>query len=259
MTTRLASPAAFAALALVAASVGSGCAPPPKRPALAMTPIGTVPDIQRTPNDADGRSTTAPNSGASTSPKDAACTMSDVPSLPEVVPGCDVTAPKVAELVPGLAAKLELSIVTDTQSTQPGGRIDVTLTLKNKTSDPIPLYFTGEGRVRFEVEAFDAKGKGRVDLPNGKPPKAATPAGRPAKTSKIVLLAGGSAKIRVPWDAVKTRWAPEKVKTWDGRGPARAGDTDLRPGKYQLRIPLPILTPEKGDFDSPRVTVDVVK
>lgn len=185
--------------------------------------------------------------------------MADAASLPDTVRACDVPAPKTSELVSGIASKLELSIATDTQITQPGGRIDVTLTVKNKTNEALPLYFTGEGRVRFEVEAFDAKGKGRVDLPKEKPPKGATPPPRASKTSKVVLPGGASAKIKVPWDAVKYRWAPEKVKAWDGRGPARAGAGDLTPGKYQLRVPLPILTPDKSDLDSPRVTVDVVK
>ncbi|MDB4942359.1 MAG: hypothetical protein JWP97_1893 [Labilithrix sp.] len=250
-------------LSLAASQLASllGCSPPPQRKPVEMAPIGTVPDIPRVAADpADGGASTAPNSGTNpASAKEAACTMAEIDSLAESLRGCDVPMPKPAELTPGLADKLELSVTTNTPSVQPGGRVDVTLTMKNRTADPLTLYFSGEGKIRFEVEAYDAKGARRIDIPNGKPPKNAFPPGRPTKVARIILLGGGSARVRVPWDATKSRWAPEKVRSWDGKGAARAPMGEMIIGKYQLRVALPLLTPEKGDLDTPKVPIDIAK
>jgi len=233
------------------------CAPPPQRKPIEMTPIGTVPVVERTVAEPDLGATTSPNSGTTVSAKEAACTMTEVEQLADVLRNCDAPMPKGADVPSGLADKLELSVAAGTPTTTPGGRVDVTLTLKNKTNDAVTLYFVGEPKPRFEVEAFDAKGARRVEMPKDKPPKAAYPPSRPVKASRIILTGGGSARIRVPWDAVKTRWAPEKVKTWEGRGPARAVFANLPYGKYQLRVVMPLIMVEKGELDLPKVAVEV--
>ncbi|CAN5878060.1 hypothetical protein BH11MYX4_BH11MYX4_55650 [soil metagenome] len=233
------------------------CAPPPQRKPLEMTPIGTVPVIERTAVEPDAGATTAPNSGTTVSAKEAACTVAEVEQLADVLRNCDAPMPKGADVPSGLAEKLELSVASSAPTTTPGGRVEVTLTLKNKTNDSVTLYFVGEPKPRFEVEAFDAKGARRVEMPKDKAPKAAYPPQRPVKASRIILTGGGSARIRVPWEAVKTRWAPEKAKTWEGRGPARAVFANLPYGKYQLRVVMPLIMVEKGELDLPKVGVDV--
>jgi len=249
--------AVVAAIGALGVVVG-GCATPAPRKPLEMTPIGTVPDVERTVVEPDGGTTTAPNSGTASTAKEAACTMSEIESLEQALRGCDSPMPRAGDVPAGLADKLELSVTSSAPSTTPGGRIDVTLTLKNKSNDPLALYFSGDPKPRFEVEAFDAKGARRVDLPTGKAPKTAYPPTRPAKASRITLMPGGTARVRVPWDAVKTRWAPEKVKTWEGRGPARTVLANLPYGKYQLRIALPLIAFEKAELDLPKVGVEVV-
>jgi len=247
-----------AAALIVALGYGVlACAPPPPRKPIAMQPIGTVPVIERTASEPDAGPTTSPNSGSTVSAKEAACTVAEVEQLADVLRNCDVPLPKGADVPSGLAEKLELSVATSTPSTTPGGRVDVTLKLTNRTSDSITLYFTGEPKPRFEVEAYDAKGARRVELPKDKPPKTAFPPGRATKATRVILTGGGSARIRVPWDAVKTRWAPEKAKTWDLRGPARATFANLPYGKYQLRVAIPLMTAEKGDLDTPKIGIDV--
>jgi hypothetical protein len=248
-------PPGAAAHAIIALGIlMGGCASPPQRKPIEMTAIGTVPVVEP-----DGGTTTSPNSGTGASAKEAACTMAEIDSLEQVLRGCDSPMPKAGDVPGGLADKLELSVTSSTPSTTPGGRVDVTLTLKNKTNDSLPLYFSGDPKPRFEVEAFDGKGVHRVDLPLGKAPKTAYPPTRPVKASRITLMAGGSARIRVRWDAVKTRWAPEKVKTWEGRGPARTVLADLPYGKYMLRVAIPLILAEKGEMDLPKVGIDVVK
>lgn len=252
---KLARPAA--AMFVVIGHCAMACAPPPPRKPIAMEPIGTVPVIERTAAEPDAGATTSPNSGNTVSAKEAACTVAEVEQLADVLRNCDAPVPKGADVPAGLAEKLELTIATSTPSTTPGGRVDVTLTLKNRTSDSVTLYFTGEPKPRFEVEAYDAKGARRVELPKDKAPKTAYPPGRAVKATRIILTGGGSARIRVPWDAVKTRWAPEKAKTWDLRGPARATFANLPYGKYQLRVAIPLMTAEKGDLDTPKIAIDV--
>lgn len=250
----------LAAAAMVAHALALlGCTPPPQRKPIEMTPIGTVPIVERTVVEADaGGTTTSPNSGTAVSAKETACTLAEIDSLDQVLRNCDSPMPKAADVPSGLGEKLELTVTSSTGSTKPGGRVDVTLTLKNKSNDPLPLYFSGDPKPRFEVETFDATGTRRVDLPKDKPPKTAFPPTRPVKASRIILMAGGSARIRVPWDAVKTRWAPEKVKTWEGRGPARTVFANLPHGKYQLRVAIPLIVFEKRELELPKIGVDVV-
>lgn len=246
--------AAVAALAVVL----GGCAAPAQRRPIEMTPIGTVPDVERTVVELDGGTTTTPNSGTASPAKEAACTMNEIEALDQALRGCETPMPRAGDIPAGLADKLELSVTSSAPSTTPGGRIDVTLTLKNKSNDPLALYFSGDPKPRFEVEAFDAKGARRVDLPTGKAPKTAYPPARPAKASRITLMPGGTARMRVPWDAVKTRWAPEKVKTWEGRGPARTVLANLPYGKYLLRLALPLIAFEKVEIELPKVGIEVV-
>src|SRR5205823_934345 len=102
----------------------------------------------------------------------------------------------------------------------PGGRVDVTVTLRNKSNEPLTLWFSGDPTPRFEVEALDAKGK-RVDVPSGKQPawpKGTAPPSRDVKGSRYTLEKGGSARLKLLWDASKWKWAPERAKTWEGRG-----------------------------------------
>lgn len=232
------------------------CAPPPARKALEMEPIGTLKNVPTTPLvDESDSAVTTPNSGTPP-PGSSACTSSDFDSLDDALKQCEVPMPRAAE-VPSVKDNLEVKMTAAPASTTPGGRIEVQITLRNKTSDPLALYFTGDPTPRFDLEAVDSKGR-RVDLPPAKwpgYPKGAAPEPREAKAAKVTLDKNGTARIRVSWDAVKTKWAPERSKVWEGRGYPRIPAGPLGPGKYSLRAVLPLI----GDVETPKVPVLVEK
>lgn len=231
----------------------SGCTPPPEPKKLEMEPIGTVKDVPVTPKEESGDSNvTTPNSG--TPSPNSLCSGTEFENLEETLRQCEVPLPRASE-VPSIKDKLEVKVTTSTPSTTPGGRIDVQITFRNKTSDALSLYFTGDPAPRFDLEALDGKGR-RVDLPAGKwpgYPKGFKPEPREAKAAKITLEKGGTAKIKVTWDAVKTKWAPDRAKTWEGRGYPRIPSGPLGVGKYSVRVILPLI----GEFETPKVPVEV--
>lgn len=231
------------------------CTPPPPRKPLEMEHIGTVRNEPRTPVDEDVDSgVTSPNSATPLPGRESACATGEIDDLAEALKRCESTMPRASELPTGLKDKLEVKVNAGTVSITPGGRVDLTVILRNKSSDTLPLFFSGDPAPRFDVEAVDARGK-RVDLPPGKAPK--VPA-RDAKGYRVTLSAGGTARLRLSWDAVKTKWAPERAKTWEGRGPPRAPAGNLPAGKYTLRIVIPLIGAfEKGELDVPKVSIEV--
>jgi hypothetical protein len=198
----------------------------------------------------------APASTASTTPPPA-CTGAELDELAATLAGCEVPMPKASELPTGMKAKLEIALETQKSSVAAGGHVDVTLTLKNKHGEPLSLFFTGDPSPRFELEALDTKGR-RVDRPAGKPPARSDAKTRDAKASRITLLPGGVARMRLGWDAVKTRWATSIPKGWEGHGHPTAPAGPLPKGKYTLRAAIPLLGVfERGDVEPPKLVVDV--
>jgi hypothetical protein len=249
------------ALTLAASGAGvAGCSGPQQRRQLEMTPIGTVPVLTRTSDEGDGGATTTPNSGtptAASAAKEGACTSDDFESLEDVLKQCESKMPRNGDVPGGMRDRLEVRVTSSTPTITPGGRADLMLTLKNKSSEPLPLYFTGDPTPRFEVEALDAKGK-RIDLPAGKAPRTPAVPGREVKAARVTLAPGGTARVKIPWDAVKTRWAPEKAKTWEGRGYPRVAAGPLAAGKYVLRVVIPLVGVfEKGELEVPKLPIEV--
>ena len=224
-------------VALVAAAGGIwGCEPVRQRKPLEMT---------------------TPNSATPSPIKESTCAGGEFDDLEKTLEQCEVKMPGASDLPSGMRDKLELRVTSGTPSIAAGGHVDITVTLKNKSKAPLALYFTGDPQPKFDVEAVDAKGR-RVDLPAGKPPKTPVLPTHDVKASQITLGPGGSARVKIPWDAVKTRWAPEKIKSWDGRGYPRAAAGPLPAGKYTLRIVLPLVGVfEKGELEPPKLPVDV--
>ncbi|MDB5215924.1 MAG: hypothetical protein JWO86_3851 [Myxococcaceae bacterium] len=248
--------ATLVALAALGAST-AGCGGAKQRKQVEMAPIGTVPIATRTSSEPEGGTTTTPNSGTPSPMKEAACAGDDFEVLDEALRQCDAKMPRTTDLPTGMRDKLELRATSGTPSIAGGGRVDLTITFKNKSSEPLPLYFTGDPLPKFDVEAVDLKGH-RVDLPPGKPPKTPALPAHDVKVSRITLAPGGTARVKITWDAVKTRWAPEKVKSWDGRGYPRAANGPLAAGKYTLRIVVPLVGVfEKGDLEPPKVPLDI--
>lgn len=257
--------AASAARVVWALSALSACSSPMPRKPIETQSIGTLKNVP-TPVEVNSPGpTTTPNSGTANVAKEAACTMTDVENLEEALRSCDVPMPKQSD-VPVVKDKLEVTLIapsearprSGTPSTTPGGRVDLVLTLRNKTDSPLPLFFTGDPSPRFDVEAYDSKGRSRVDLPTGKfpgYPKGFKPEARETKASRITLEKNGSARVKIAWDAVKLKWAPDKAKTWEGRGYPRTPAGPMPPGKYSLRAVVPLI----NEVEAPKVEIEVTK
>jgi hypothetical protein len=235
---------------------GAACSPPPAPKKLEMEPIGTwkAGTIPMPADDGDG-GTTTPNS-ATPSLLANPCSASEFDDLEESLKLCDVPMPRASE-VPSLKDKIEVKATASPSSTTPGGRVAVQVTLRNKTGEPVMLYFTGDPNPHFELEAVDGRGR-RVDLPATRwpgYPKGMKPEAREARVTRVTLDRRGVARLKLSWDAVKTRWAPERAKLWDGRGYPRVMAGPLGPGRYSLRLVLPLL----GDVDLPTLPVEVRK
>jgi hypothetical protein len=243
----------FAPVAIAVFGFGTtllACGHPPQPKKLQMEPIGTLKNVPTTPleDTADGGVTT-PNSGTP-SPQASACSALDFENLAETFGACEVPMPRASEVV-ALKDKLDVKLTPSTPTATPGGRLEIQIAIRNKTNEPVPLYFSGDPTPRFDVETVDSKGR-RADLPAGKWPgypkgyKAET---HEAKVNRITLDKNGTAKIKVAWDAVKTKWAPDRAKGWEGRGYPRVPSGPLASGKYSVRVFLPLL----GDIGEPPV------
>ena len=215
--------ALLAVIAAVSGTAVASCGPPLARKPLAMEPIGTVKDVPKPDVDDTPGGTTTPNSGTPNPAKEAACTITDADTLDETLRACEGPMPKTGE-IPPIKDKLETKLNASAASTTPGGRLELVLSLHNRTNEPLLLVFTGDPSPHFDVEAIDAKGR-RADLPSTKwpgYPKGQKPEARDVKAYRITLEKNGTARLKLGWEAVKTKWAPDKGKSWDGRAPHRA-------------------------------------
>jgi hypothetical protein len=239
-------------------AVAAGCASRPQRKPLEMEPIGTVPNITRTPEDDGEGATTTPNAGTSAA-GGTVCSGADFDALEEALKQCESPMPKNADLPTGLRDKLEVKVTGSSPTIVGGGRVDVTVVFRNKSNEPLPLYFTGDPAPRFDIEARDSRGR-RVDVPPGRQPawpKGTGPKTFEVKAAKIVLDKGGTARVRVGWDAVKMKWAPDKARSWDGHGYPRVPSGSLSKGKYTLTVKLPVLGIYEQNVDIPKLAVEV--
>ncbi len=177
---------------------------------------------------------------------------------------CEVPNPKPTDKSVDMKGKLEVTLVPSTAQVAPGGHADLTLTLANKTNAPLALSFTLDPTPRFPTETYDAKKK-RADMPAGNPP--ALPKGMTAReatshdTARVTIAANGTAKLTVPWDAVKTKWAPEKLKgTPPEMGYPRAPSGPLAKGTYTVRVAMPLVLVFEGterEVSAPKTTITV--
>lgn len=177
---------------------------------------------------------------------------------------CEVPNPKSDDKSLDTKGKLEVSLVASSAQVSPGGHADLTLTLTNKSNAPIALSFTLDPTPRFPTETYDAKNK-RVDMPAGNPPK--LPSGVAPReatshdTARITLVPNGTAKTTVPWDAVKMKWAPDKLRgTPPEMGYPRAPAGPLPKGTYTVRVAMPLVLVFEGterEVSAPKTTIVV--
>jgi hypothetical protein len=199
-------------------------------------------------------------------PKKDECTGLEIGNLEETLNkvSCEAPLPKLDDKVLDPKGRLEVKLTASAAKIAPGQHADLFLTLTNKGKEPLPLTFTVDPTPRFEVETYDAKSK-RVDMPNGQPPplpqgvSARTP-GEP-KGAKITIAPNGSARLHLGWDAVKMKWAPEKVRgTPPEKGYPRAPGGPLAKGKYTVRVVMPLVGVLEGsdkEVSAPKIPIEV--
>jgi hypothetical protein len=177
---------------------------------------------------------------------------------------CEVPNPKADDKSVDTKGKLEVTLVASSATVAPGGHADLTLTLTNKSGAPLPLSFTLDPTPRFPTETYNAKAK-RADmpatnapaLPKGMAPREATS----HETARITLVPNATAKMTIPWDAVKMKWAPEKLKgTPPESGYPRTPAGPLAKGVYVVRVAMPLVLVFEGtdrEVSAPKTTITV--
>ena len=102
-------------------------------------------------------------------------------------------------------------------------------------------------------------------MPPGKPPNPpkghSQPPPNDPKVAKITLAANGTARARLAWEAVKMKWAPEKVRgTPSERGFPRTPAGALPKGKYTVKVMTPLVGVNEGvdhEISAPKVEIEV--
>ncbi|HVJ93336.1 MAG TPA: hypothetical protein VM580_26225 [Labilithrix sp.] len=163
-----------------------------------------------------------------------------------------------------MKGKLEVTLAASPTKVAPGGKVDLVVTMANKTNAPMTLQFLIDPLARFETETYDAKKK-RADMPPGTPPP--PPKGHSApppaekKVGKVTLAPNGSVHVHVPWDANKMKWAPEKVRgSAVERGYPRVPAGPLAKGTYTIKVITPLIGVFEGadrEVSAPTVNVEV--
>ncbi len=199
-------------------------------------------------------------------PKKDECAGFEIGNLEEVLNkvSCEAPLPKLDDKALDPKDRLEVKLTASLAKVVPGQHADLFLTLTNKGKEPLPLTFSIDPTPRFEVETYDAKNK-RVDMPGGNPPPlpkgvAARTPGEP-KGARITLAPNGSARVRLGWDAVKMKWAPEKLRgTPPEKGYPRAAAGPLAKGKYTIRVVMPLVGLLEGmehEVSAPKLPIEV--
>lgn len=178
---------------------------------------------------------------------------------------CEVPNAKPDEKPHDVKGVLEVKVVPSAASTTPGGKMDLTVVFTNKSAHALALDFVLDPTARFTVEVYDAKTGKRADLPPGAPPPppkgAKRPDPSPPSTARVTIVAQGTGKLVVPWEAVRTKWAPDKYKgTPPEMGFPRTNAGPLGKGKYRLRVVTPLTGVFEGidkEVSAPKVEVGV--
>jgi hypothetical protein len=205
------------------------------------------------------------DAGADTPKKDD-CVGFDIQSVEDALlkSACEEAQKPDAVSTVDMKGKLEVKVDAMPLKIAPGAKTDLIVAFTNKTKDNLTLHFRIDPTPRFEVEAYDKKGK-RVDMPAGKEPPPPKDAKRPdptePKSAKITIAPNGTARAHVSWEAVKTKWAPEKYKgTPPEKGYPRAAAGPLPKGKYTVKVVTPLVGVTEGvdhEVSAPKVDIDV--
>lgn len=177
---------------------------------------------------------------------------------------CELAKPN--DKVRDLKGVVDVKVTTSAAKVAPGAHVDLVVTFTNKSKDNVALDFVLDPTARFSTEAYDKKGK-RVDMPTKAPPPLPSDISERAATAQsmaeIKLVPNGSAHAQIGWDAVKMKWAPEKVRgTPPEMGYPRAPAGSLPKGKYYVHVVTPLTNVNEGvdkEVSSPMVEIEVGK
>lgn len=198
------------------------------------------------------------------------CVGFDIGNIEDILMknGCEEPNVKPDSMQPvDLKGKLEVTLSASPTRSTGGGKVDLLVTFANKSKEPLTLHFKIDPVPRFEIEVYDAKKSKRADVPAGPtppPPKGATqPPPSEGKTAHVTIAPNGSARARMPWEAVKMKWAPDKYRgTPPERGYPRAAAGPLPKGKYLVKVLTPLVGVSEGvdhEMSAPKVEIEVEK
>jgi hypothetical protein len=203
-----------------------------------------------------------------TDKKAAPCSGKSITDLLAVISQTACEVPKATpegESPVDVKDSLDIKATIDTARVPPGARANITVMFINKGAKDLPLDFVADPDPRFELQAYLPKG-GRADKPAG--PEPALPSSvsdqQPSERAitRVTLAAKGTAKLVLPWDAVKYKWAsadrakgalPGQHYPMEPAGP-------LAKGKYVVRVVMPLVgVNESADHEltQPRAQVEV--
>jgi len=196
------------------------------------------------------------------------CVGFDVGNLEDMLlkVGCEEPNVKPDSITPvDLKGKLEVSVTASPTKSAPGGKVDLLVTFANKSKDPLVLHFKIDPVPRFEIEVYETKKNTRIDMPTTPKPPAPKGAVQAApsepKSARVTIAPNGSARARMPWDAVKMKWAPEKLRgTPPERGYPRAPNGPLPKGKYNIKVVTPLVGVSEGvdhEMSAPKVEIEI--
>lgn len=261
-----------ALLPLLLAASGCGGKKPPKGPSNAGVDGAATTSSEHGSDSGNGASGGSGGEGGGGGggdegkPKGASCSGGDVDLMGALIQSaCEVPNAKAGDKPVDVKGRLDVKVATGSAKVAPGGKVDVVVTFTNKGKDPLPLDFILDPTPRFVIEAYNEKGTKRVDMPPGNPPpppkgeSEAAPATQ--GTARVTLTPNGVARVRLSWDAHKTRWAPEKFKgTPPEMGYPRSPAGPLPKGRYMLRVVTPLTNVAEGgehDVSAPKAFVEV--
>ncbi len=200
--------------------------------------------------------------------KAAPCSGADIPdlvaSLSQV--SCETKDTNAEGQQRDVKDTLEIKVTTDPPKVAAGAAAAVVITFHNKGKTPMPLDFAVDPEPRFNFEVRTKKGA-RIDQPAGGepalPPEVANAPGAERKISRVTLAPLGTAKVRLPWTAVKYKWASkDRAKgALPGHGYPRDPAGPLPKGKYMLRVVTPMVGVFEGvdhEITQPRAEIEVV-
>ena len=177
---------------------------------------------------------------------------------------CELAKPD--DKVKDLKNIVEVKLTSSAVKVAPGGHVDLVVTFTNKSKNNVALDFVLDPTARFSTEAYNKKGS-RVDVPTKAPPPLPSDISERAATSQsmaqIKLVPGGSAHAQIGWDAVKMKWAPDKVRgTPPEMGYPRTPAGPLAKGKYKVHVVTPLVNVNEGvdkEVSSPAIEIEVGK